>query len=50
MLINNLFNTETLELSQSTNEAFVSYGRVRTCKDGIVEILRNCMKRNILIG
>jgi len=39
MLINNLFNTETVELNQSANEAFVSYGRVRTCKDGIIGII-----------
>jgi F-type H+/Na+-transporting ATPase subunit alpha len=39
MLINNLLNVETVELDQSTKDSFINYGRVRTCKDGIIGII-----------
>ena len=42
--------SENIELNQSNNESFVSYGKVLTCKDGIIEIagLRDVMAGEVV--
>jgi F0F1-type ATP synthase alpha subunit len=51
MSINTILLTKTNELNQTmNNNAFVSYGKVLTCKDGIIEIvgLRDVMAGEVV--